>query len=74
MSLRAALRSLIVLVALTTLTSNTFAAPVAKGSKGEKTAKATHANKERRMVAAFVDPTTPLAELVERERAAMLAR
>ena len=74
MSLRAALRSLIVLVALTTLTSNTFAAPEAKGSKAEKTAKATHANKERRMVAAFVDPTTPLAELVERERAAMLAR
>ncbi|MBK6539944.1 MAG: hypothetical protein IPG10_01390 [Flavobacteriales bacterium] len=74
MSLRAALRSLIVLVALTTLTSNTFAAPVAKGNKAEKTAKATHANKERRMVAAFVDPTTPLAELVERERAAMLAR
>lgn len=74
MNLRNALRSLIVLVALSTLASNTFAAPVAKGSKAEKTVKATRANKERRMVAAFVDPTTPLAELVERERAAMLAR
>jgi len=74
MNLRNTLRSLIVVVALTTLTSNTFAAPVAQGSKAEKTAKATRANQGRRMVAPFVDPTAPLAQLVERERAEQLAR
>lgn len=45
--------------------------PVAQGcgKAVAKTATASPANTSRKMAAAFVDPTLPLAELVERERA-----